>query len=259
MSRGIRSKPRRAALGLAVVGLTASLLGVAAPTSAAATTVTLGGGSGIAFDQGLPGDVTQATAAGCTLTAVGYDRTGNLVGLTNAHCFIRADGTKLVGEPIYKNIAPAGTAFNAAKVITPDTDTGVVGTVTHVSTPNNLLSDGPDGLDYAVIDLDETKVAPTTTVGGVTITSVGAVPGVGVRMCKQGQTTGLTCGFNLGTSGIWFAHTVWTWAGDSGAPVVVGQTLVGNAWGLQHSSPILSIIADMDANGGVGAGFRVAA
>ncbi|MGH3863327.1 trypsin-like peptidase domain-containing protein [Actinokineospora sp.] len=250
--------PRRAARALALVGLAAALVSVAGPTSTAATPVTVGGGSGIAFDQGLPGEVTQATALGCTLTAVGYDRTGNLVALTNAHCFVKADGTKLVGEPIYKNIAPAGTSLNTAKVITPDTETGVIGTVTHVSTPNNLLSDGPDGLDYAVIDLDETKVAPTTTVGSVTITSVGAVPGAGVRMCKQGQTTGITCGLKLGNSGIWFSHTIWTWAGDSGAPIVVGQTLVGNAWGLQHGSPILSIIADMDANGGVGAGFRVA-
>lgn len=241
-----------------MLGLTAGLLAFAVPASHAAGVVTVGGGSGIAFDQGLPGDVTPATALGCTLTAVGYDRTGNLVGLTNAHCFTKADGTKLVGEPVYRNIAPAGTSLNTAKVITPDTDTGVIGTVTHVSTSNNLLSDGPDGLDYAVIDLDESKVAPTTTVGSTTITSVGAVPGAGTIMCKQGQTTGVTCGMKVGNRGIWFAHTIWTWAGDSGAPVVVGQTLVGNAWGLQHGSPILSIIADMDADGGVGAGFRVA-
>ncbi|GAA3068347.1 hypothetical protein GCM10020254_10110 [Streptomyces goshikiensis] len=124
--------------------------------------------------------------------------------------------------------------------------------------PNNLLNSGPKGLDYAVIKLDESRVAATSTVGGVTIASIGAPPANGTRMCKQGHRTGLTCAIKLGTNGIWFTHLIWTDGGDSGSPVVVGQTLVGNAWGAQHSSPILSIIDELNANGGVGAGFHLA-
>ncbi|WP_246341772.1 S1 family peptidase [Streptomyces physcomitrii] len=109
-----------------------------------------------------------------------------------------------------------------------------------------------------MIKLDESRVRPTATVGGVTVRKIGAPPANGTRMCKQGHRTGLTCGVKLGTNGIWFTHLVWTNSGDSGAPVVDGETLAGNAWGVQHSSPILSIIAEMNAEGGVGAGFHLA-
>ncbi|MDM4719616.1 peptidase S1 [Micromonospora sp. WMMA1363] len=233
---------------------------LAAPSANAATTLTpVGGGSGIVFRlQPTPEAPTSLYV--CTLTAVGRDRTGKLVALTNAHCFIDSEGNKLVGEEVYLDSSPAGTAFAPAPVdqSRPDLTTGPIGTVTYVSTPNNLLNTGPKGLDFAVILLDETRVAPTSTVGGVTITAVGPPPAAGTRMCKQGHRTGLTCGVRLGTNGIWFTHLVWTWAGDSGAPVVVGQTLVGNAWGFQNSSPILSIIDEMNAIGGVGAGFQIA-
>ncbi|MBZ6477921.1 S1 family peptidase [Streptomyces griseocarneus] len=238
---------------------------VAAPSASAETRTAdartaVGGGTGIVFRLS-PSPEAPASYYICTLTAVGRDRAGNLVGLTNAHCFIDDKGNKLVGEKVYRDTSPAGTAAAPAPIpdSRPDLATGAIGTVTYVSTPNNLLNTGPKGLDYAVILLDETRVAPTNTVDGVTITSIGAPPANGTRMCKQGHRTGLTCGIKLGTNGIWFTHLIWTNGGDSGSPVVVGQTLVGNAWGAQHSSPILSIIDEMNANGGVGAGFHIAA
>ncbi|GAA2602173.1 S1 family peptidase [Actinomadura fulvescens] len=246
----------RAAKALAVLSLATGISAVTSPAANAA--VTLGGGSGIAFDAGAPGEPTATTTGGCTLTAVGHDRSGNLVGLTNAHCFITSDGTKLVGEDVYRDKSPSGTSTNWASKVEADLEAGVIGKVTYVSTPNNLLSGGPPGLDFAVIKLDPAKVDPTPTVGGVTLTSIGPPPANGTIMCKEGHTTGLTCGMKVGTSGKWFTHTIWTWAGDSGSPVAVGQTLVGNAWGAQHGSPILSILDEMKANGGVGAGFRLA-
>ncbi|GLF95083.1 trypsin-like peptidase domain-containing protein [Streptomyces yaizuensis] len=196
----------------------------------------------------------------CTLTAVGRDTLGNLVGLTNAHCFIDGQGNKLVGAKVHRDSSPAGTALAPAPIADsrPDLVTGAIGEVTYVSTPNHLLSGGPKGLDYAVIKLDESRVAATATVGAVTITSIGAPPAVGTRMCKQGHRTGLTCGIRLGTNGIWFTHLIWTDGGDSGSPVVSGTTLVGNAFGAQHSSPIQSIIDEMTAQGGVGTGFHLA-
>ncbi|MGH4034081.1 trypsin-like peptidase domain-containing protein [Actinomycetota bacterium Odt1-20B] len=229
------------------------------PAPSARSLTPIGGGTGIVFRlKPTPEEPTSYYV--CTLTAVGRDASGNLVGLTNAHCFIDEQGNKLVGEQVYRDTSPAGTAaapadLNASR---PDLETGSIGTVTYVSTPNNLLNTGPKGLDYAVIKLDESRVAPTSTVGSVTITSIGAPPANGTRMCKQGHRTGLTCGIKLGTNGIWFTHLIWTDGGDSGSPVVNGQTLVGNAWGAQHSSPILSIIDEMNANGGVGAGFHLA-
>ncbi|MEV8533685.1 trypsin-like peptidase domain-containing protein [Streptomyces sp. NPDC051211] len=244
---------------LGIAALLASMSLVAAPPASADPLAAVGGGTGIIFRL-APTPEAPTSYTTCTLTAVGRDSAGNLVGLTNAHCFIDAQGKKLVGEPVYRDSSPAGTAFAPAppEASRPDLATGAIGTVTYVGTPNNLLSTGPKGLDYAVIKLDETRVAPTSTVGGVTITSIGAPPANGTRMCKEGHRTGLTCGMKLGTSGIWFTHLIWTNAGDSGAPVVAGQTLVGNAWGVQHSSPILSIIDEMNANGGVGAGFHLA-
>lgn len=245
------------ALGLAV--LLAGMSIATAPSASADPLTPVGGGSGIIFRLSPTPEAPQSYYI-CTLTAVGRDNTGNLVGLTNAHCFIDDKGNKLVGEKVYLDSSPAGTAAAPAPIpdSRPDLKTGAIGTVTYVSTPNNLLNSGPKGLDYAVIDLDETRVAPTDTVGSVTITSIGAPPANGTRMCKQGHRTGLTCGIKLGTNGIWFSHLIWTNGGDSGAPVVHGQTLVGNAWGAQHSSPILSIIDEMNTNGGVGAGFHLA-
>ncbi|RLV10532.1 peptidase S1 [Streptomyces griseocarneus] len=230
---------------------------VAAPAANAETTPTpVGGGSGIVF-QSNPGSA-QPAYEGCTLTAVGRDKAGNLVGLTNAHCFTDAQGNKQVGNSVYLDPAPAGTAFSPASPGNPDLKAGPIGTVTYVGTPNHLLGGGPEGLDVSVIKLDESRVAPTDTIGGVTIKSIGAPPANGVRMCKQGHSTGLTCGIKLGTHDIWFTHLIWTWAGDSGSPVVDGTTLVGNAWGVQHSSSILDVIDELNANGGVGAGFHLA-
>ncbi|MEE4418631.1 MULTISPECIES: S1 family peptidase [Streptomyces] len=254
MSRHLRALR---ALGLALLLATLSL--VTAPSASADTRTAIGGGTGIIFRlQPNPQEPTGFYV--CTLTAVGRDAAGNLVALTNAHCFIDEAGNKLVGEKVYRDRSPAGTAFSPAPLADsrPDLDTGVIGTVTYVSTPNNLLNSGPKGLDYAVIKLDESRVAPTGTVGGVTITSLGAPPANGTRMCKEGHRTGLTCGIKLGTHDLWFTHLIWTDGGDSGSPVVDGQTLVGNAWGAQHSSPILSILDEMNAHGGVGAGFHLA-
>ncbi|UQI46353.1 S1 family peptidase [Streptomyces sp. HU2014] len=246
------------ALGLAAL-LAVVPLAAATPSASADARTAVGGGTGLIF-RISPTPEAPTSYQICTLTAVGRDTAGNLVGLTNAHCFIDDKGNKLVGEKVYRDSSPAGTAAAPAPLTDsrPDLEAGVIGTVTYVSTPNNLLNTGPKGLDYAVIKLDESRVAPTATVGGVTINSIGAPPANGVRMCKEGHRTGLTCGIKLGTNGMWFTHLIWTNGGDSGSPVVVGQTLVGNAWGAQHSSPILSIIAEMNANGGVGAGFHLA-
>ena len=268
MTRPVKSISRRVAalLGTAFLALGATTLSAApssaapstAPAAAAAALPAIGGGTGIVFPK--TSEPVTVNRNVCTLTAVGRDNAGRLVALTNAHCFVSDAGAKLVGTQIYIDKSPAGTSLAPAQAadISPDLATGVIGTVTYVSESNNLLGAGPDGMDYAVIQLDESKVVPTATVGSVTINSIGALPAAGALLCKQGHRTGVTCGLMVGRNGIWFTHTVWTLGGDSGSPVVAGSTLIGNAWGLQHGTPILDIIADMTARGGVGAGFHLA-
>ncbi|MBO2465678.1 trypsin-like peptidase domain-containing protein [Actinomadura violacea] len=252
---------RTLAAALLAAGLSLPALPAHADT---ATPVPIGGGSGIVqqLKQVTPGGGYSFEL--CTLTAIGHDAEGNLVGLTNAHCFLDADGNKLVGDTVYDNTTPAGTpAANAPATFDFDATMaiGPIGKVTYVSEPNNLLSGGPKGLDYAVIKLDPAKVTPTATVsapnGSTTIDSIGQVPGFGTRMCKMGHTTGVTCGITLGTDGPWYLTAIWTSPGDSGSPVVNGTALTGTAFGLQHFTPITSILADMNARGGVGAGFHI--
>ena len=59
-----------AALGLAV------LVPIGVPAAGADDKVPLGGGAGIVIDG----------ESFCTLTAIGTDRTGSLIGFTSAHC-----------------------------------------------------------------------------------------------------------------------------------------------------------------------------
>ncbi|MFE9425884.1 trypsin-like peptidase domain-containing protein [Kitasatospora sp. NPDC006697] len=238
--------------------------GFAAPVAHADTVPhPVGGGNGILLQVHSSGGGVSAEL--CTLTAVGYDNAGDLVGLTNAHCAIDDAGNKLVGDQVYLDTSPNGTAASPAPTTfdpSPSLAIGAIGTVTYVSTPNNYLTGGTPGLDYAVIKLDPAKVTPTATVsspsGSITITSIGQVPGFGTRMCKQGHRSGLTCGITLVADRIWYTTMILTYAGDSGSPVVNGTTLTGTAWGAQHFTPITSILTDMNTQGGVGAGFHLA-
>ena len=251
------SFPRKLSTLLATALLALGATTLAASPATAAAPPAVGGGTGIVFSKSANPVTSEAWI--CTLTAVGRDDAGRLIALTNAHCFLDAAGNKLTGINIYLDSSPAGTSLAPAPTtsITADLTTGVIGQVTYVSEPNNLVAGGPFGMDYAVIQLDESKVIATKTVGGVTINSVGAPPAFGTTLCKMGHRTGITCGAKLIRNGIWFSHTVWTMPGDSGSPVVAGTTLVGNAWGFQLSTPIVDIIADITARGGVGAGFEV--
>ncbi|WP_018656307.1 hypothetical protein [Actinomadura flavalba] len=250
--------------GLLVAATVAALLTPVAPAAQADTRHPIGGGTGI-YQQFVQ-TPTEMKVKSCTLTAVGYDGAGNLVGLSNAHCFVNDAGQKVHGDKVYLDRSPHGTFFNPAPP--PSSldflDVGVIGEVTYISEGNGYFTGGVAGPDYAVIKFDETKVRPTNTVsspsGSLTITSLGARPAVGTRLCKMGHRTGLTCGkvtghgpANIGR----FISAVATNAGDSGGPVVDGTTLVGNLWGFPGHTSIEFIIGDMNARGDVGAGFHL--
>ena len=225
-----RRRARQLALAAACVLAAAS----AAPQAQAAPgdKVAIGGGAGIVID----GDTY------CTLTAIGNDNTGALVGFTSAHC--GGPGAQVAAES-----AP---------------DAGVLGTMVA----------GNDGLDYAVIRFDPAKVrdlAGRYRVGDRPVGPVGRRPGhddpletaealrtkAGSRREEPGTIVNQVCGR----------------PGDSGAPVTVNNRLVGMIHGAFSDSiptciikyiplhtpaitmSINAILADLAAKSRPGAGF----
>jgi hypothetical protein len=184
----------------------------------------IGGGSGIIIDNQFE----------CTVTTIGHDAAGRLVGLTAGHC----------GEAGSQVWAEQGRAA------------GVIG---HFVYSNH-------DLDYAVIEFDPRKVIPVNHVGNVTITGVGTPAQFPQIVCKEGRTTGNTCGIAWGD--VFQTDETWTQMcvveGDSGAPVVAGTTLVGmvNAYlavacfGPEVGTNMNAIMSDINSRGGAGAGYR---
>jgi len=222
----------RQAAGVAVLALGA-LLTAPAHTAGAEDKVLLGGGAGIVID----GDTY------CTLTAIGNDRTGALIGFTSAHC--GGPGAKVASEA-----APAA---------------GVVGEMVA----------GNDGLDYAVIKFDPAKVTPVANWNGFAIDGIGPDPAFGDVACKLGRTTGYSCGVTWGPGekpGT-IVNQVCGRPGDSGAPVTVNNKLVGMIHGAftdglptciikyipLHTPAVTmsmsSILSDLAAKDRPGAGF----
>src|SRR5882757_171492 len=171
------------------ISATIAVLAAALPSAPANADglVPLGGGSGIVIE----GDTL------CTLTAIGNDNRGNLIGFTSAHC----------GGPGERVAAEGAEAA------------GVLGTMVA----------GNDALDYAVIQFDPQKVQPVNNVKGFEIDGLGPDPTVGDIACKLGRTTGYSCGVTWGPGeqpGT-FVNQVCGQPGDSGAPVTVNNRLVG--------------------------------
>lgn len=177
---GVRRMSGAVALGLAA-------LLPAAPLATAAPKVPMGGGVGIVIN----GDTY------CTLTAIGTDKTGALIGFTSAHC----------GGP------GAEVAAEGAE------NQGTLGTMVA----------GNDGLDYAVIRFDPDKVAPVSNWNGFAIDGIGPDPAFGQIACKLGRTTGYSCGVTWGPGQApgTIVNQVCGRPGDSGAPVTVNNKLVG--------------------------------
>ena len=80
----------------------------------------------------------------------------------------------------------------------------------------------------AIIDLNPAKVVPLRSVRGVTIRTIDTRPiGFPTIACKQGRTTGNTCGITWFSDGNVHLSQMCVIEGDSGSPVVVGDRLVG--------------------------------
>ncbi|MEU8901512.1 S1 family peptidase [Nocardia sp. NPDC048505] len=213
----------RRALGAACAAVAISFAAVG--TAQAAAPPVVGGGSGIIIDN----------QSQCTLTTVGYDRDGRLLGLTAGHC----------GDAGAQVVTEANPNF------------GVVG---------RFVYSNPE-LDYALIEFTPGKIDPVARVGDTTITGMGAPAQFPAVVCKKGRTTGTSCGVVWGPLRA-AHHETWTQLcvleGDSGAPVMAGSTLVGmvNAYlaigclGPEVGTNMSAISADLEARGEVGAGFH---
>ncbi len=172
--------------GAASMALVALIAGVA-PVAAADGKLPMGGGAGIVVN----GDTY------CTLTSIGNDNTGALIGFTSAHCGGPRCSGRLRG--------PARRRRDRH----------------HVA--------GNDGLDYAVIRFDPAKVQPISNYKGFVIDGIGPDPTFGEVACKLGRTTGYSCGVTWGPGqdpGT-IINQVCGQPGDSGAPVTVNNKLVG--------------------------------
>lgn len=176
---------------LAVLAATV-LAGWASPAvaTAAQAKIPLGGGSGILILKG------GNSASACTLTTIGHAKTGELIGITAGHC--GTAGQKVLSETF--------------------SDRGQAGVITY--------SDPKD--DIAIIEFNKSVVTPLRTVNGLTIRSIDTRPiGFPTIACKQGRTTGNTCGVAWFSDGDVHFSQMCVIEGDSGSPVVVGDRLVG--------------------------------
>lgn len=170
-----------------ILAVLLALLFIPASVASADDKIPMGGGAGIVVNTGTL----------CTLTAIGHDAHGDLIGFTSAHC--GGPGAPVAAEGLENK--------------------GQVGTMVA----------GNDLLDYAVIKFDTAKVTPVNNVNGFAINGIGPEPTFGQVACKQGRTTGNSCGVTWGPGqdpGT-ILMQVCGGPGDSGAPVTVDNLLVG--------------------------------
>lgn len=179
-------KPSISALVVTFLGALCAVSTAAA--AAADDRVPLGGGSPII----VIGDKKLA----CTLTAIGHDASGDVVGLTAGHC--GSEGDAVISEV--------------------EQEAGTLG----------VLAKKRAGLDFAVIKFNPNRVVPTATTGSLTIRGLSReLPRPGTMACKLGRTTLWTCGQIWPTNKTSHTSKICIAQGDSGAPVVIGNTLVG--------------------------------
>ncbi|MFT4128048.1 MAG: serine protease [Gordonia sp. (in: high G+C Gram-positive bacteria)] len=165
-------------------------LGGIGSATAAPAKAFIGGGSGILVLEG------GNSASACTLTTIGHGNNGDLMGITAGHC--GKPGQLVVSETF--------------------SERGVIGKITHSNSRD----------DIALIKFNPSKVVPLRTVRGVTIRRIDTRPiSFPTIACKQGRTTGSTCGLSWFSDGDVHFTQICVIEGDSGSPVVVGDRLVG--------------------------------
>lgn len=207
-----------------------------------------------------PGDGLTFSAAPtpgwCSVAAIGHDAHGRLVAITAGHC--RQSGSAPVWKVDEQHRGPIGL----------ETDVGSPGSVDPIGFPTDELP------DYGVIVLDESRVRGSNTSlpndrgERVVLKSIGSLDDgenpVGTH-CAAGRSNGVACasGDVLVNSNLMSSPLLMK-PGDSGGPLVRADTgeWIGLSVGYRPTDTRLAayqradrIIADIDATGGVGAGF----
>lgn len=203
---------------------------VRAPVALAA--LPLGGGAGI---------VVNGTY--CTLTTIGHDKAGDLVGFTAASC--GGPDSPVVAEGS-ENLGPVGTVVAAN-----------------------------GDLDYAVIKFDPAKVTPIPDFAGFVINGIGPDPEWKQPECRLGAATGDFCSSNSSFPGPGSRMAMPRGdyqPGDNGGPVTSDGLLVGlitngsfvpggGLWVVTPSFELTwlrkfsAILDDVNAGDGPGSGF----
>ncbi|MDQ2625485.1 MAG: S1 family peptidase [Actinomycetota bacterium] len=148
----------------------------------------------------------------CTLTTIGRDRAGDVVGFTAAQC----------GGP-GAAVAVAGTDTTVGTVVAANAD-----------------------LDYAVIKFDAPDLIPVSDYAGVAINGLGPDPVSDSRVCKWGPANPGSC-YGIRHDG-WRRMQMYGWfdGGDVGAPVTMDGLLVGMVvgGGITWGGKVDPLIAD---------------
>lgn len=200
---------KKIGMGFATAALVATPLVVAAPTASAAETVS----------NGIAVTTNAVDAAGrdyCTLGAAGTDATGNKVGITAAHCFAHEPD----GATIYKATGTDRAVRTA------------IGTISHRGNYSNPVSD--TSRDWLVIKFND-DVVLSSNGPGARITSTAAPLSGFINGCKDGVSSGVTCGIVTQVAPSHYRNHAFMDAGDSGGPFFVRS----NQWaGINRSFTI---------------------
>lgn len=176
--------------------------GLTPAVSNAAPTVVVSNGSRITPTLEFPGYGTMG--------AVGYDAQGNLVGITAGHL---DDGAP--GGPVYLENNKAA------------------GAIGYFANTNHTL-------DYTVVVLDKEKVIPRSNGPAARIDGLAnpSEPFLFQVACKDGQTTGVTCGAVIRKDATGYNSYAVAYSGDSGGPGWVRDTkLAGITLSILNPNP----------------------
>ena len=224
----------------------------AATASAEPTQISLAPGAPLMIGgtPQTPGEEIQMEA--CRLTAIGYDAERRLVGLTAGHCAQK-------GKVVYSELV--GRLGRLGQIVSVHHDMGI---------PAEMDMSRPwhEDIDFAIIEFDQAKVIPSAAarVGGsdVKVADAGGAPQIGDKACQSGRTTGSTCGAVTEVRDWQHKADFCTNEGDSGAPVFVGDRIVGlvttalktkeNACGTELGSNLDAVLEAIEP--GVGQGFQ---
>lgn len=178
-----------------------------AATASAQTGVAVSNGIAWTPNSSLPpgGQPDKPLSDYCTMGVVGTDQSGNKIGISAGHCVESvADGA-----PIYRWTPNNGPREQ-------------IGTLAYHS------GGATSGVDYSVIKFNNDAVLSSNG-PGARIDGIGPSNPVGIH-CKDGQSTGVTCGqiITANTTPTRFFSYTTAGPGDSGGPAFQSNSIFGS-------------------------------